>query len=79
MTSLPASHIGIEERGTIAEGMFADVVVFDAERIIDRATFEDPHQYPVGIVTVIVNGTVAVEGDSLVVGNAGRVLRSREP
>lgn len=75
MTSLPASHVGMNERGILREGMFADIVVFDAEQIIDHATFQDPHQYPDGIEWVIVNGTIAVEGDSLVTGTAGRVLR----
>lgn len=49
MTSLPASHVDLSERGTLREGTFADIVVFDAEEIIDLATFEDPHQYPDGI------------------------------
>ncbi len=78
MTSLAASHVGIDERGTLADGFFADVVVFDPSRIEDRATFQDPHQYPDGINYVIVNGTIAVEGDSLINGSAGKVLRKNK-
>ena len=75
MTSLPASHVDLIERGVLRKGPFANIVVFDAEEIIDRSTFQDPHQYPDGIEWVIVNGTIAVEGDRLVMGTAGRVLR----
>ena len=48
---------------TAPEGMWADVTIFDANRVIDRATFDNPHQYPVGIQDVIVNGVVTVEAD----------------
>src|SRR5690606_10352219 len=50
MTSLPAERMGLDDRGRIAEGMHADVVVFDAATVRDRATFAEPHQYPEGIV-----------------------------
>nr|BCX01091.1 MAG: D-aminoacylase [Bacteroidota bacterium] len=61
MTSLPAQTFGLWDRGLIRPGLVADIVVFDPDRIQDRATFEAPHQYPEGISYVIVNGTVVVE------------------
>ena len=57
MTSLPASILGIADRGAIKDGMWADLVIFDPATVADTATFEDPFQYPVGIDTVLVNGT----------------------
>jgi N-acyl-D-amino-acid deacylase len=61
MTENPAQRFGLTRRGRIAEGYFADVVAFDAQRIIDTATYDDPHQFPVGIPYVLVNGEVAVD------------------
>lgn len=61
MTSLPAQVFRIKERGLIKEGFFADLVIFDFEKIKDNATFQNPHQYPSGIVYVIVNGKVVAE------------------
>ncbi len=78
MTSLPADHIGLPERGVLAEGMIADVVVFDPETVADRATFQDPHQYPAGIDWVIVNGVVAVEDGSFRDARGGRILRRNQ-
>lgn len=75
MTSLPADHIGMSERGVLSEGMIADVVVFDPETVADRSTFQDPHQYPAGIDFVIVNGIVAVDDGVFNDVRAGRVLR----
>jgi len=60
MTAMPAERIGLRERGQLREGWFADVVVVDPARVIDQATFEDPHQYPLGIDWVLVNGQVTV-------------------
>ena len=57
MTSMNADKIGIKDRGRLQEGMWADITVFNPATVIDRATFEKPHQYPVGIDYVIVNGT----------------------
>lgn len=73
MTSLPAARFGLEHRGTIERGAFADLVVFDPEHVIDRATFERPHTFADGIHVVIVNGRVAWDGSS--VGRHGRALR----
>ena len=60
MTSLPAQKLGLMDRGLIREGGWADVVVFNPKRVIDEATYEDPHQYPKGIEYVLVNGVVVV-------------------
>ncbi len=74
MTGRPAERLGLADRGRIAEGMAADIVVFDAETVGDRATYEQPHQYPVGIRYVIVNGVVELEGEEHRGRLAGRVL-----
>ncbi|MEX2470897.1 MAG: amidohydrolase family protein, partial [Gemmatimonadota bacterium] len=75
MTSLPAETLGLDDRGRIAEGLVADLVVFDPETVIDRATFQDPHQYPEGIDFVVVNGVVTVDGGEYLDVRPGRVLR----
>jgi N-acyl-D-aspartate/D-glutamate deacylase len=77
MTSLPAGRVGISDRGALREGLFADIVVFDPATIRDKATFDDPHQYPEGIEYVIVNGVPAVENGRLTGARAGRVLRKK--
>ncbi len=75
MTSMPARKIGLEGRGVISEGAYADIVIFDADKITDTATFDNPHRYPEGIELVMVNGKVAVEkGESHGV-RSGKVLR----
>ena len=75
MTSFPADRLGLEDRGRIAEGAHADLVVFDPDIVIDRSTFADPHQYPGGIPWVVVNGVVTVENGAFRDVRAGRVLR----
>jgi N-acyl-D-aspartate/D-glutamate deacylase len=75
MTSLPADQIGLRDRGRLARGKKADVVVFDAATVIDVATFEDPHRYPVGIVYVLVNGVPVVERGAHTGARPGQVLR----
>jgi len=74
MTLLNAEKLGISDRGRIARGKKADVTIFNASRVIDRATFEDPHQYPVGIEYVIVNGTVVIDRGNHLGAKPGRVL-----
>jgi N-acyl-D-aspartate/D-glutamate deacylase len=75
MTSLPAARVGLHGRGILRVGFFADVVVFDPETVIDRATFERPHQYSVGIQHVLVNG-VPVWSEGNYTGKLpGKVLR----
>ena len=75
MTGLPASNVGLKERGLLRQGYFADITIFDPKTIIDRATFEEPNQYPVGINYVIVNGQIEVENGQRTPANSGRVLR----
>ena len=75
MTSLPANRLGLDDRGRIAEGAHADIVVFDPATVVDAATFEAPHQYPIGIPWVIVNGRITVERGAFTATRAGRVLR----
>jgi N-acyl-D-amino-acid deacylase len=74
MTSMNADKIGLEDRGRLREGLWADVTIFDANRVIDRATFDNPHQYPIGIQYVIVNGAVTFDADRHTGALAGRVL-----
>jgi N-acyl-D-amino-acid deacylase len=77
MTSLPAEHFGFRHRGRLAVGLAADVVVFDPARVADRATYQQPHQFPDGIASVLVNGVVVVQGDSHTKARPGQVLRHR--
>jgi N-acyl-D-amino-acid deacylase len=75
MTHLPASVYRMKDRGILREGAFADIVVFDLARVNDPATFEDPHQIAEGMVCVLVNGGVAMDGGAFTDGLHGRVLR----
>ena len=75
MTSAQAARLGLRDRGEIREGCWADIVVFDPERIKDMATFERPHQFPQGIEWVMVNGVVAVRDGRHTGALAGKVLR----
>jgi N-acyl-D-amino-acid deacylase len=75
MTSFPANRLGIRDRGIIREGCFADLVLFDPDKIIDRATYEEPRQYPEGIHCVIVNGHILLENGGLTKIRPGKVLR----
>jgi len=75
MTSMPADQMGISDRGRLARGMMADLVVFDPGTVRDEATFDDPHRYPIGIRDVLVNGTFVVEGGEHTGARPGGVLR----
>ncbi len=86
MTSFPAQRLGLRDRGVLREGAWADVVIFDLERVHDRATnlyphtypFENyPHQYPQGIDYVLVNGEIVVDREAHTGALAGKVLRHR--
>ena len=74
MTSMNADKIGLKERGRLRPGVWADVTIFDPTQVADRATFENPHQYPVGIRYVIVNGVLTLDGDRHTGALPGRVL-----
>ncbi len=78
MTSMPAQRLKLNDRGVIKEGNVADITIFDAERIIDKSTFEKPHQYPVGIEYVIVGGVVTVDKTGMTVNRNGKVLRGTD-
>lgn len=75
MTGAPAARVGLRERGLLREGMFADVTIFDPRTVIDRATFESPNQYPIGIEYVLVNGQLGVDKGQRTPALAGRALR----
>lgn len=75
MTGAVAARLQINDRGTVREGMIADLVVFDPATVIDGATFTEPAQRPVGISHVVVNGTVVVDDGEQTSARPGRVLR----
>lgn len=75
MTSAQATRLGLKDRGQLREGGWADVVVFDADTVQDRATFREPHQFPAGTSHVIVNGVQAVAEGVATGALAGQVLR----
>ena len=75
MTSFPAQRLGLSDRGLIKEGMWADIVVFNPDTVIDVATYENPHQFPEGILHVIVNGMVVVENNKQKRVFPGKILR----
>jgi N-acyl-D-aspartate/D-glutamate deacylase len=75
MTSLNAAKLGIVDRGLLRPGQYADITVFDAERVIDRATYLEPFQYPQGIAYVLVNGVVAIDRGEPTKARPGRALR----
>jgi N-acyl-D-amino-acid deacylase len=77
LTSFPAATLGIERRGTLAQGMYADVVVFDPARVQDHATYEDPHRYATGVAHVLVNGEAVLRGGEHTGATPGRVVRGR--
>jgi N-acyl-D-amino-acid deacylase len=74
LSGLPATNLGLDHRGFLKEGMFADVVVFDPATIADRATFDKPHQYAVGVKHVFVNGTQVIKDGEHTGAKPGRAL-----
>ena len=75
MTGGPAARVGLKDRGLLRAGMFADITVFNPTTVIDKATFESPNQYPVGIEYVLVNGQVSVDKGARTPALAGQVIR----
>ncbi len=75
LTGLPATNLEIEGRGFLREGMFADVVIFDPGQVADRASFEQPHQFAVGMKHVFVNGTQVLKDGEHTNATPGRALR----
>jgi N-acyl-D-aspartate/D-glutamate deacylase len=75
MTSLPASRMGIADRGILRPGMAADVVLFDPATVIDRSTYADPLHYSTGIPYVCVNGQLVVDGGRITTARPGRALK----
>ncbi|MGH9658078.1 MAG: N-acyl-D-amino-acid deacylase family protein, partial [Bryobacteraceae bacterium] len=78
MTSLPANRLRLTDRGLLRPGMMADVVVFDAATVADKATFSEPHQYAVGFRHVVVNGRAVVLEGKLTDERPGRVIKRTE-
>lgn len=76
MTAMPARKLRLARRGVVTPGYFADLVVFDPERIRDQATFTEPHQYAAGVAHVLVNGTEVLSNGEPTGAHPGRVLRS---
>ena len=74
MSGATAHRLGLQDRGVLREGHFADIAVFDPDRVIDRATFAEPHQYAEGFEYVLVNGAVVVDGGEHTGARPGRVL-----
>lgn len=77
MTSVSARRFGLARRGLVAEGAWADLLVFDENTIQDVATFEDPRRYPTGLDSIYVNGRLAAEGGSPSAERAGVLIRHR--
>ena len=74
LSGLPAANLGLDHRGLLQEGMFADVVVFDPATITDHATFEKPHQYVTGVAHVFVNGVQVIKNGEHTGATPGRAL-----
>jgi N-acyl-D-amino-acid deacylase len=74
MTSMPAQVLGLKDRGLLREGYWADVVVFDPDRVADMATYDNPKQYPKGVDYVLVNGTVVIDNGHHTGARPGRVV-----
>jgi N-acyl-D-amino-acid deacylase len=77
MTSAPAARLGLQDRGVLRVGAKADVVIFDAKKVLDQATFTKPFEVPVGIVHVFVNGKQVVSDSKVSGATPGRVLARR--
>jgi N-acyl-D-amino-acid deacylase len=74
LSGLPATNLGLAQRGFLKEGMFADVVVFDPATVADKATFDKPHQYSIGMQHVFVNGVQVLKGGEHTNAKPGRAV-----
>lgn len=77
LTGQPAANLALRDRGLLQAGYFADVVVFDPQKIVDRATYEDPHRYAIGVEQVWVNGVQALRDGEPTGAPSGRIIRGR--
>jgi len=77
MTSIVSEKFGFEKRGVLRNGNFADIVIFNEDKVIDRANWTDPHQYPVGIEYVLVNGEIVIEKGEHTGNLPGKILRKK--
>jgi len=77
MTSLPAQRLGLQDRGSLREGLVADITVFDPNVIRDKGTWSEPNQFPEGIMHVLVAGQLAVRDGTITGVRVGKVLRRR--
>jgi dihydroorotase/N-acyl-D-amino-acid deacylase len=77
MTLLPAKRMGIQDRGLLKEGYYADITIFNPKTVLDQSTFEHPHRYPIGIPYVLVNGRVVVDNAVYKDLRAGKVLKKQ--
>jgi len=77
MTSLPANSFRLKQRGELREGNWADIVIFDPEKVNDPATYNDPHHYAVGIPYVLVNGVLVINDSEHTAATPGHALRLR--
>jgi N-acyl-D-amino-acid deacylase len=75
MTSLPASHLKIGKRGLLKVGFYADLAIFDPDKIKDLATYEQPHQYAEGMIHVFVNGVQVLANQMHTGSKPGKCLR----
>src|SRR5690606_12284727 len=77
LTSLPAGNLALRDRGLLRPGYFADIAVFDPERIADHATYDHPQQFATGVLHVVVNGELALEDGEPTGRLPGRAVRGR--
>ncbi len=77
MSGLPGKKLRWTDRGLLQKGYKADIVVFDPKTVIDTATYQSPHQYPIGIPYVLVNGKLVVRGTAHTGARPGEMLRRK--